>query len=103
MTILNRITKVSGQEHVVPTYNLLCEVTHPNYLGRSIYISSAEERSRPGDELRILTRSVGAAASAIVEASVRALSWSCMTRVTAFSLMRDTMSNLLQRLSGEIK
>ena len=83
--------------------HILCEVTHPNYMGRSIYIASAEEKPRPGDELRTLTRGRGGAASQIIETSVRALSWACMTQVTAFALMRDAIGRLLVLLSGDTR
>src|SRR4029077_2782135 len=40
VTIIDHITKkVPDQEDVGPCYRLLCEVAHPNMLGRSIFVS----------------------------------------------------------------
>jgi hypothetical protein len=98
VTIITRISKSPSQESVLKTYELLCEVAHPNFLGKSIYWQSTVPGKRPGDEWRVIGQGAGPSSLPIVEATVSALSWSCGTNVTAFQLLSDTLKAVVARL-----
>lgn len=102
VTVLQRISKVRGQESVFRTYELLCEAAHPNFLGRSIYITESTQASRPGHEIRTIMRGRGPTSIAVTGAAIQALSWACITHVTAFGLMQETIRSLLARLESGI-
>ncbi len=100
VTIITRISKSPGQESVLKTYELLCEVAHPNFLGKSIYWQDTVPGKRRGDEWRIIGQSAGPSSLPIVEATVSALSWSCGTNVSAFQLLSGTLKVVIARLDS---
>jgi hypothetical protein len=80
VTIIGKIAKkIPQQEIVADTYYFLCEVAHPNWAGRSIYVTSTKPGRIPGEEQRTLSSDHGAAAHVILQASVTALSWATGT------------------------
>jgi hypothetical protein len=103
LTVIQRINKSEGQEHILSNYEMLCEAAHQNFLGRSIYIMETRQASRPGHEIRTIMRGRGPTSIAITEAAIQALSWACITHVTAFGLMQETIHSLLERLESGIK
>jgi hypothetical protein len=101
---IKRISKSAGQEFVLPTYDLLCEITHPNFLGRAIYLLEAAPGSRPGNEVRTIGLGEGPTSVQFKEPLVAALSWACGTQVTAFDLMSQTIHAVLAVLDlGKIR
>ena len=98
-TIINRVSKSPHQELVSPIYEMLCEVAHPNFLGRSLYLLGAKEGSREGDEVRTIGLGEGPMAPVIVEATVAGVSWACGTQATAFKLMSDTVRAVKERVA----
>jgi hypothetical protein len=98
LTIIARISKTPTQDSVLKTYELLCEVAHPNFLGKSIYLQSAQPGNRPGDEWRTIAHGVGPASLQIIEATVSALSWSCGTNVSAFALLSETLKSVISKI-----
>jgi hypothetical protein len=97
ITIVDKVSKVMGQEHVKSTYEELCELAHPNFLGRSVYVIDWAPGSRPGDETRTIGVGEGPTGLGITQTIVRALSWSCGTHVTAFRLMSQSIESFLHR------
>jgi len=75
-TIINKIAdKVPEQRVVSDTYSILCEVAHPNWVGRSIYATETTPSVVAGHELRTISSQYGPTATIIVRESVTALSW----------------------------
>lgn len=100
LTSIDRITRSPGQGAVRPAYNILCEVAHPNFLGRSLYILDVKPGQREGDEIRTIGHGHGHGPSKtqVVEAMVTALSWSCWAHVTAFNLISEAIESMRARL-----
>jgi hypothetical protein len=96
--ILDRVGKIKGQEFLETTYAELCQVAHPNFLGRSIYIVSAVTNDHPGDQTLVLGLGRGPTSKSIIKSSVRALSWACMTHVTAFMVLRHSTGSFLEKV-----
>ena len=101
VTIIQRISKSPGQEFVLPTYETLCEVAHPNFLGRSLYVLDVEPGQHEGEEVRTIGPGIGPTAPRIVAPTVAGLAWACGTQVSAFKLMSDTIQAMLHSLAGE--
>jgi hypothetical protein len=97
VTIVDNISKVIGQEFVKPTYEELCELAHPNFLGRSVYVLESKAGLRAGDEIRTIGIGEGTVAWGVIQTIVRALSWSCGTHVTAYDLMSQSIGSFLRR------
>jgi hypothetical protein len=96
--IIRRLSKSPGQEFILQTYELLCEVAHPNFYGKSIYLLLREDGPVEGNELRTIGPGNGPVSPQIIEASLSALSWMCAGNVSAFALMSKTVGALMGRL-----
>jgi hypothetical protein len=99
VTIVQRISKIEGQSLVLATYQDLCEITHPNFLGRSVYVADTRANTRPGDEIRTLSFEKGPMTSRVVLTAVRALSWACATHVPSALLLQKSISNLWTKMT----
>ena len=96
--IIERVSKIAHQGGLAGVYAQLCEIAHPNFLGKSIYLLGGEPGSRAGEELRTIGQGAGPTSKSFVEASVSALSWGCGTNVTAFQLLSGTIQAVVHRL-----
>jgi hypothetical protein len=99
VTIVKRIAKSPGQEFVLPTYELLCEIAHPNFLGRSVYLLEVRPGPRPGHEIHTIGLGQGSTSAKFSEPIIAALSWACGTQVTAFALMSDTIKAVMTSIA----
>ncbi len=94
-------TQTRDQQIVADTYFRLCEVVHPNWAGRSVYVTSVEPGRIPGHEKRTISNNHGAAEVEILRDAVSALSWStgafsgcCVELQKAIGGMRDHLSRV---------
>ncbi len=99
VTIIEKISKkVPHQDAIARIYFELCEVAHPNMVGRSIYITEVQPMSGPGHERRILSRNLGPAARDILQHSIAALSWSTGTFSRSCVVLQDSIGKMLHHL-----
>ena len=100
VTIIGHIAKkIPHQESMADAYNLLCEVAHPNWAGRSIYITDTKPGRIPGHEHRTISSSHGTDVHVILQASVTALSWATGT----FSHSCFALQEAVRRMVGHLK
>ena len=89
VTIVDHITKkFPDQEDVGPCYRLLCEVAHPNMLGRSLFLSEQDGRT-------IISRNRGPSAKVIERACLLALSWAAGILPRSLNPMQETCVRLM--------
>ena len=75
--IIGKIADKIPEQHIVRnTYSVLCEVAHPNWAGRSIYITDVKPSTIAGHELRTISGQHGPSTNIIVREAITALSWS---------------------------
>lgn len=98
LTILGQVAKAPGQNAIQKNYELLCEVAHPNFIGRSIYILDTKPGPRAGDEIRIIGHGSGPSSAAILAATVWAISWATGTQVSETRLLQDTIRRTMSAL-----
>jgi hypothetical protein len=92
VTIIGHITKkIPDQQEMGDCYGLLCEVAHPNMLGRSLFLS--EENGRT-----IISRKRGPSAMVIEHAALLALSWATGTLPRSLAPMQDACVRMMQDL-----
>jgi len=90
ITIINRIVKkFPEQEDVRNCYRVLCEVAHPNMLGRSIFLSEEDGQT-------IISRKRGPSAAVIEHAALLALSWAAGTLPRSLTPMQDACIRMLK-------
>jgi hypothetical protein len=90
--------KFPHQEVISSTYFALCEVAHPNMLGRSVYISSVKPMGIPGHEKRKISMEHGPATISILRHAISALSWSTGTFSRSCVVLQDSIRNMLDHL-----
>lgn len=101
VTIIEKISKkVPHQEAIAATYFDLCEVAHPNMLGRSLYITSVQPMSGPGHEKRMLSMNHGPAVIDVLRHSIVALSWSTGTFSRSCIALQEAIRKMLGHLKG---
>lgn len=98
LTLLNRTAKITGMSNIALHYGALCEVAHPNFLGRSVYLLEAKPGPRTGDEIRVIGRGAVLNVNEILKPTVWALSWAAGTQVTATVLMQTTVKKVMNIL-----
>lgn len=92
LTIIGHITKkVPHQGEVESYYGVLCEVAHPNMLGRALYLSEEDGKT-------IISRKRGPSATVIEHASLFALSWAAGTLPLSLTPMQDTCIRMMRDL-----
>jgi hypothetical protein len=92
VTIVDHITKkIPHQEEVGSCYRFLCEVAHPNMLGRSLFLSEHDGRT-------VISRNRGPSAKLIEQACLLALSWAAGTLPRSLTPMQDACIGLLMDL-----
>lgn len=98
VTIIGRISKIPGQAGVHTNYGVLCEVAHPNFIGRSIYLLDVRPGAIPGNEVRTIGHGVGPSAAPILNSVVWAISWASATQVTAGNLMQSAVKTMMRKV-----
>jgi hypothetical protein len=90
VTIIGHIAKkVPEQEDVGACYGVLCEVAHPNMLGRSLFLSEQAG-------VTVISRKRGPSATVIEHASLLALSWAAGTLPRSLTAMQATCGRMME-------
>jgi hypothetical protein len=84
VTIIGHISgKIPDQEEVGRCYAVLCEVAHPNMLGRSIYLSEEDGRT-------IISRERGPSVRLLERNTLLGLSWASGTFPRSVTMMQES-------------
>ena len=83
-SLIQRVAKRPHQQDLLPTYEYLCEIAHPNVVGNARFWSHVKRVLPNGTEIRVISRSSAEkgseagseAARGIVERILWAISWS---------------------------
>lgn len=99
-TIIENIAKkIPHQETIADLYSALCEVAHPNMLGRSIYITAVDKTDIAGHENRTISMNHGPATIGILRDSISALSWSTATFSKSCFVMQESIRKILNHVN----
>jgi hypothetical protein len=94
VTIIDRIAKIHGQADVKRHYEVLCEIAHPNFMGRWQYVTGRIAGERPGDEIwEIGPGRPAVNVGHLVPTTVWALSWSAAVQCSASDLLSTTLKH----------
>ncbi len=84
---------------LLPKYEFLCEVAHPNVIGNSRYWSHIERENPDGSNSATMSRHArGDHANEILEATMWGLGWSAGSLRNSFTLVRNGLAQLLGKL-----
>lgn len=98
LTVIDKIAKVAKDEPIKKEYEVLCEVTHPNFLGRSTYLARAEDDRGDGSELRVISPADGLNSAPLQQTALWALSWAIEAQSTSTHLLQGTVRRFIRTL-----
>lgn len=99
LTPIQKLTKNPNAKELLPTYEYLCELAHPNVLGNARFWSHIEDVSTLGAETRIITRfSDSDAAAKTTEKTIWAIAWSAAVVRNGVYILQPAIANLLTRM-----
>ena len=88
VTKIQNITKKMQQTELLPNYELLCEVVHPNMIGSFLY--SVED-----GEKMIISRDIGHSSKVVLPSVLYAVSWSSATLMLSAAALHQSMKAVL--------
>ncbi|CAI1579224.1 hypothetical protein [Serratia proteamaculans] len=99
MTSLKRLSKSPGTEDLMPTYEFLCDIAHPSFIGNTSYWSHIEAINPDGSEKRLMSRlSDRNFNTEITDKTLWALAWSAACTQNAFLIMKNANTVLLSKI-----
>ncbi|MBB3545488.1 hypothetical protein FHT97_006259 [Rhizobium sp. BK399] len=94
LTVIEKIAKVAKDDPIAAEYEILCELTHPNFLGRSNYLVGVEAGARPGDETRLISHQNGLNSDQVLQSTLWSLSWAIEGQATSIHLVQRSIRDL---------
>lgn len=79
----------TGEEYIEKTYDILCDIVHPNVIGNYLFILKSAEERNAMQEITVSMHQLGNASMTSILSICGALSWSCQ----AMTLMNDNLDN----------
>lgn len=99
LTIIQKLAKNPKVSELLPKYEFLCEVAHPNTIGNSRFWSHVERMNADGSYTATMSRYArGDNANEILEATLWGLAWSAGSLRNSFTLIRNGLSQLFTKL-----
>lgn len=101
LSVLQKLSKNPKAADLMPHYEFLCEVAHPNVIGNARFWSHVERVNDDGSETRVMsfTASTDQAAE-IASKVIWSLAWSAGSLRNGFVLVHDAVQGLLAKLKG---
>jgi hypothetical protein len=99
MTILQKLSKNPQAAQLLPTYDYLCEISHPNFMGNARFWSHLERMNPDGSQtISISRKAQGASVAEINERVLWSIGWSAACLRNGYALIHNAIESLLLRL-----
>lgn len=99
LDVLRHLGKNAAAAELMPTYEYLCELAHPNLIGNARFWSRVERMNHDGSETRLLAKdNREGVAHEIVEHILWALGWSSVHVRNGFELTQLAVRSLIESL-----
>ncbi len=99
MEYLRDLSKNQKASELLPTYEYLCDVAHPSFIGNTRYWSHVETLYEDGSERRIISRHAETEPTQeLLDKILWSLGWSAACVRNSFELVRQGLSELLDKL-----
>jgi hypothetical protein len=101
LTTIQKISKNPTAADLLPTYEYLCEIAHPNVVGNTRFLSHVEKIYDDGTELRVISRDALAPESIqTVDKTKWAIVWGAAVIFNAFQMTSDGVRSVLKKLES---
>lgn len=97
LTVIEKVAKAAKDDPIASEYEVLCELTHPNFLGRSNYLVGIEPKARLGDEVRLISHRSGLNSDAVLQSTLWALSWAIEGHATSTHLVQGAIRDMFAK------
>ncbi len=101
LTLIQKLAKNPKAAELLPHYEFLCEIAHPNVIGNNRFWSHVERINEDGSETRTLARVADGQHATDIRTNVLwSLAWSASSLRNSFTLIRNAISVLLSKLNA---
>lgn len=101
LTTIQKLSKNPAASDLLPTYEYLCEIAHPNVVGNARFWSHVEKVYEDGSELRVMGRPTLANESLpTLDKTIWAIAWGGAVSYNSFGMFRDATSMLLTKIES---
>lgn len=102
MTSLKKLEKISRSKQLMPTYEFLCDIAHPSFIGNTSYWSHLESITLDGREQRLISRSNFRNFNTdILDKTIWSLAWSSECIKNSFEILIQANRTLLEKLDNQ--
>jgi len=99
-TLIQKLANNPQAADLLPHYEFLCEIAHPNVIGNSRFWSHLERVNEDGSQTRTLARTADGEHAIEIRAKVLwSLGWSAGSLRNSFTLIRNALDVLLSKLN----
>ena len=101
MTSLNRLAKNPNARQLLPTYEFLCDIAHPSFIGNTSYWSHVESVTPDDRESRVISRLTSRKFNTdILDKTIWSLAWSSECIKNSFEILMQANKMLLEKLGN---
>ena len=101
LTTIKKVSKNPKSKEILPTYEYLCELAHPNVIGNTRFWSHVDYVYVDGSERRIISRYAdGKTSEEIIDKILWSLAWSAFVLANGFPQTQVAINALLQKLGS---
>lgn len=101
LTYIQKVSKNLNAHEVLSTYEYLCEIAHPNFIGNTRFWSHIEKVYADGSEQRVITKYVDKEPTHIIlEKIIWSLGWSAAVLRNSFELFQSAISGFVTKLEN---
>lgn len=101
MTSLNRLAKNPNAKQLLPTYEFLCDIAHPSFIGNISYWSHVESITPDDRESRVISRLTSRKFNTdILDKTLWSLAWSSECIKNSFIILMQANKTLLEKLDN---
>lgn len=99
LTTIQKISKNPTAADLLPTYEYLCEIAHPNVVGNTRFWSHVEKIYDDGAELRVISRDpLAPEPIQTIDKTIWAIAWGAAVTFNAFQMTSDGVRGVLKKL-----
>jgi hypothetical protein len=102
LTSIKRLAKNPRAKDILPLYEYLCEIAHPNVIGNTRFWSHIDQVYPDGSQRRVISRSAESEITEeILDKTLWGLGWSSAAYRNSFEMTAAALQKLLSKLNGE--
>jgi len=99
LTYLKKLTKNPNAKELMPTYEFLCDIAHPSYIGNTRYWSHIDFVYEDGSERRIISKYAdNEPTKQILDKILWSLGWTAVCLRNGFEITRHALAHIIEKI-----